>query len=325
MRVLTLTTYDEAPFLTQQIEALSERGVRSTVVSVPGDPTGTDGRSPTDYLRFLRTVRREAGPTYDLIHAHYGLLAPIALAQRQLPVVLSLWGSDVHGSVAPISQLGARFCDEVIVMSDAMAEAMNVECHVIPDGIDLDLFAPGDRAAAREAVGWSADGYDVLFPYSPDRTVKNYPRAERLVDAVDDAFERPVRLRTVSGVAHETVPTYMNAADALLLPSRSEGSPNVVKEAMACGLPVVATPVGDVPARLADVEPSVVAETDAELRRGLAAVLRSGRRSNGRDAVANLGLQHTTDAIYGVYRRALGHDDEAREPPARTTPSPRTR
>jgi len=94
---------------------------------------------------------------------------------------------------------------------------------------------------------------------------ENYPRAERVVTVADNLLERPARLRTVSGVDHDAVPDYMNAADALLLTSHSEGSPNSVKEALACNLPVVAVDVGDVRERLAGVEPSRVAASDEEL------------------------------------------------------------
>lgn len=309
MRVLTLTTNEEAPFLTQQLAALEARGVETTVLSVPGDPTAAGGRSILEYLRFVPMVRRALDETIDLVHAHYGLLAPVAIAQRRCPVVLSLWGSDLNGSIAPLSRFGARYSDEVIVMSPAMASDLPVDAHVIPDGIDLSTFRPGDRTAARQSVGWTEPGYDVLFPYAKTRSVKNYPRAKRIVDRVDERIDDPVRLRTVSGVDHERMPTYMTAADALLLSSDSEGSPNTVKEAMACNLPVVSTAVGDVPRRLAAVEPSVVAETDSALTEGLATVLRKDERSNGREAVSALALERTTDDIYRVYERAIGRAD----------------
>ncbi|ELZ14353.1 glycosyl transferase group 1 [Halovivax asiaticus JCM 14624] len=311
MRVLTLTTNAEAPFLTQQLDALRDRGVESVVRSVPGDPTGADGRSPVDYLRFVPIVRAAIDSSIDLIHAHYGLLGPIALAQRRCPVVLSLWGSDLNGSIAPISRLSARFADEVIVMSAAMDSALATDAHVIPDGIDLSTFRPVDRERARQRVGWTDSGSDVLFPYAKTRPVKNYPRAKRIVQRANRLADEPIRLRTISGVPHDRMPQYMAAADTLLLTSDSEGSPNAVKEAMACSLPVVSTPVGDVPQRLADVEPAVVSDDDAELVHGLVDVLRSGARSNGREAVSSLSIDRATDAVGQVYERALGRHKSA--------------
>lgn len=192
-------------------------------------------------------------------------------------------------------------------MSPEMRRAIGAG-EVIPDGVDLELFEPEDREVARERVGWDGEGYDVLFPYHPSREVKDYPRAKRIAGIADALLDRPVRLRTVSGVDHDRISDYMNAADALLLTSHSEGSPNSVKEAMACNLPVVATDVGDVLERLRGVSPSVVARTDEELIDGLIAVLKRGERSNGREAAREVSLEATADAMLSVYGRACGAD-----------------
>ncbi|GAB3035992.1 glycosyltransferase [Natronobiforma cellulositropha] len=306
MDVLTLTTNADAPFMTQQMAALERRGVSFTTLEVAGDIDGENTRSPLDYLRFGPEVVREAARGYDLIHAHYGLTAPMALAGLRTPVVLSLWGSDVHGPVAPVSRACAPFCDEVVVMSAEMKRVLGHPCEVIPDGVDLELFAPREQADARDAVGWEEDAYHVLFPYATHRETKNYPRAQRVAEAVDGLLERPVRLQTVSGVAHERVPTFVNAADALLLTSRSEGSPNAVKEALACNLPVVAVGVGDVRERLSGVHPSAVATSDQGLVSALATVLERGERSNGRETVREVSLERTTDRLLEVYERASG-------------------
>ncbi|OAQ54415.1 glycosyl transferase [Natrinema mahii] len=306
MEVLTLTTHADAPFMTQQQAALEERGVSFTTLSVAGEVAADTDRRPVDYVRTVPQVVREAATGYDLIHAHYGLTAPLALAGLRTPVVLSLWGSDVHGPVAPISKAAAPFCDEVVVMSERMREALGRECTVIPDGVDLERFRPEPREQAKQRVGWDDEGRDILFPYPPARGVKNHPRAERIVSVVDNLREDPVRLRTVHGVAHDAVADYMNAADALLLTSDSEGSPNSVKEALACNLPVVATDVGDVPERLAGVDPAVVATTDEELVEGLLAVLERDERSNGRAAAREVSIDRTADRLLAVYERVAG-------------------
>ncbi len=305
MDVLTLTTNVDAPFMNQQMVALERRGVSFSTLSVPGDVAADTSRSVVDYLRFFPEVFGEARNGYDLVHAHYGLTAPMALAQVRLPVVLSLWGSDLHGTIEQISRACAPFCDEVVVMSEEMRDVLGRDCEVIPDGVDLDRFEPQPQADARAAVGWSPEEYHVLFPYSPARELKNHPRARRVVDVVDDLLERPVRLQTVYGVAHDEVPTYMNAADALLLTSHSEGSPNSVKEALACNLPVVSLDVGDVRERLAGVSPSVVASSDEELITGLRDVLERGERSNGREAAREVSIDRTTEEMLAVYERVV--------------------
>ncbi|WP_440772674.1 glycosyltransferase [Natronorubrum sp. DTA28] len=318
MHVLTLTNSADAPFMNQQMAELERRGVSFTTVSVSGDVDATTARGPTDYLRTVPKVISESSNGYDLIHAHYGLMAPMALAQFGTPVVLSLWGSDVHGPVKPVSSLCAPLCEEVVVMSEEMREELGRDARVIPDGVDLEQFQPGSQERARERVGWddAGDAYQVLFPYPPEREVKNYPRARRIVTAADNLLDRPVELRTVHGVDHDTVPDYMNAADALLLTSHSEGSPNSVKEAMACNLPVVAVDVGDVRERLARVEPSWVATSDEELITGLMDVLERGERSNGREAAKEVSIERTTERILEVYERVAGETTEqVRETP----------
>ncbi|QLG64326.1 glycosyltransferase [Halorarum salinum] len=306
MHALELVTNSRSRFFNQQIRHLEAGGVRTTTLAVPGDRDygggGVDGRSPVDYLRFYPTVLRHSFRDYDLVHANYGLTGPAAVAQPSLPVVLSLWGTDLMGPFGPVSAACARLADAVVVMSPEMASRLDGECHVIPHGVDLDRFAPAPPAEARAELGWNPSASHVLFPYPAGREVKNYPRAERVVDLARERVDGDVEFHTVSGVSHERMPVYMNAADALLLTSRREGSPNSVKEAMACNLPVVSVDVGDVRARLDGVSPSYVRDSDDGLATALADVLADGERSNGREAAREVSVQRTNERLREVYR-----------------------
>ena len=306
MHVLNLTPAPESPFQQQQLDALADLGVTFTTLSVPGEVTPGNPRSLRQYVRFLGTVLRHVVDDYDLVHANYGLTAPIALAQLRRPVVLSLWGTDLYGRYGWLSRRCARRCDAVVVMSEAMRRDLGVDCEVVPHGVDLDLFRPSSSSAARAELGWDDGTRHVLFPYPSDREVKDYPRAERVVERTGGRLGGSIELHTVSGVPHESMPTYLNAADVLLLTSKHEGSPNVVKEALACDLPVVTTDVGDVRDRLDGVSPSAVCVGDDELVDALCDVLRSRGRSNGRQAVEALSLERTAQAYLDVYRRVLG-------------------
>ncbi|WP_123539029.1 glycosyltransferase family 4 protein [Halosimplex salinum] len=302
VRTLQLVT-SRRPFFEQQVEVLERNGVSCTVVPVPG---GTRDRSLADYVRFYgRVLEASMGPDFDLVHANYGLTAPAALAQPIRPVVLSLWGSDLLGPYGTVSQQCARFADEVVVMSEEMAADLDRDCAVVPHGIDTDRFAPAPRDEAVAEVGWDPDAKHVLFPYDPSRAEKNYPRAERVVDRTRERVADGVELHAVSGVPHERVPTYMNAADAMLLPSEREGSPNAVKEALSCNLPVVATPVGDVPDLLDGADCSHVSDTDEGLADALASVLTSTEAPNGRERAREFGLERMGEGLLGVYDRAL--------------------
>lgn len=300
MNVLNIVTNGQAPFYRSQVETLRSMGVEVTTRNLPQQPDG-DTRSLLDYARMYPSVLREWLEGYDVIHANYGLTAPLALAQPTTPVVVSFWGSDVHGKFGWTAPWFARLSDAVIVMSDEMAAELEQDCHVIPHGVDLDLFAPAPQSKARENVGWSVDGTHVLFPYAKDRTVKNYPRAERVVEAAASRWDEPIQLHPVSGVDHGKIPEYMNAADLLLLTSKTEGSPNAVKEALACNLPVVATDVGDVRERLSDVSLSRVGRTDDELVDAVVDVLEAEGRSDGRAAIRDESLEQMGKQLVSVY------------------------
>jgi len=313
MRVLNLVPSESSRFFEQQVQTLSGLGVESTTLSVPGnreyDDGNTSGRSVSDYARLYPSVLAASFDDYDLVHANYGLTAPHALFQPNLPVVISLWGSDLFGKYGQVSRLCARLADAVVVMSPAMADELNGEAHVLPHGVDLDRFAPAPMEPARRELDWRPDANHVLFPYPPEREVKNYPRAERVVDTVDDRLETPVALHSVTGVPHEEMPTYLNASDALLLTSHREGSPNAVKEALACNVPVVATDVGDVATRLDGVAHSRACRTDKGLVDALADAIRADERTNGRESVRELSVTRTGEKVLDVYRRVASDSD----------------
>lgn len=306
MRILSLVSNSDSKFYRQQVDGLRARGHTVETVAVPGRRAENGGelerRSVPVYLKYyLRAVAAKSGE-YDLVHANYGLTAPPALAPPFHPVVLSLWGSDLMGEYGWLSRVCSRFSDAVVVMSEEMADHLGTECHVVPHGVDFDRFRPLPRTRARAELEWDPDAHHVLFPYAPSRDVKDFPRAKRIVERLRSRLDEPVELQTMSGVPHDRVPLYMNAADAALLTSKREGSPNTVKEALACNCPVIATDVGDVAERVDDVAHSTAASDDDVLASTLLAALRAGERSDGREAVRDLRLERQLDRIEGVYR-----------------------
>lgn len=308
--VLQLVTAREV-FFDQQIETLEEKGVDCTVCVVPGaeqiDGDMGSRRGVKEYLQFFPKVRKELRRgEYDLIHANYGLTAPYAMTQFRLPVVLTLWGSDVVGFDGLVTKACAWRADAVTVRSEEMRELLGRnDAYIVPSGVDLERFRPIDREVARDRVGWDHHGTHVLFPYSPDYERKNYPLAKRVVERAEAELSKEISLQTISGIPHENVPYYVNAADALLLTSDHEGSPNTVKEAMACNVPVVSMDVGDVRERLDAVEPSRVGTTEDDLVYSLAQVLQTDERSNGREIVREVGWNRIGDRLLEIYRAIL--------------------
>jgi glycosyltransferase involved in cell wall biosynthesis len=117
----------------------------------------------------------------------------------------------------------------------------------------------------------------------------------------------PARLVVAWSVPHADIPLYMSACDALVFTSMQEGSPNVVKEALACDLPVVSVAVGDVAERLRGVEGCELCadEEPGTIAAALERVLRRGGRVEGRAAVQHLDERVITDKVIGIYENVL--------------------
>ena len=290
-------------FFDQQIRTLESNGISCTIVAVPG----TKGeRSFKDYLRFEGQVLRKAvRGDYDLVQANYGLTGPAAIAQPRRPVVIWFWGTELTGKYSRINKACAAMADAVIVMSDEMAERLDRPSYVIRHGVDTDRFRPQPQKEAQAKLGWDSDAKHVLFPYDPGREIKNYPRAQTIVEAVGQELDVDVHLQVVQNVSHEEIPAYMNASDALLLTSHSEGSPNSVREALACNLPVVSVDVGDVADRVDGVENCAVCASNDELVASLINVLRLGERSDGRKRIDEFSVDRMLQDLLTVYDAVL--------------------
>lgn len=309
MHVLQLVT-TESPFFEKQVEVLEDRGVTCTTVSIPKGHA--QSRSVQSYGTFYRQVLGSVRGDFDLVHANYGLVGPFALAQPRRPVVLTLWGSEVMGAARwldAVSGWAARLADAVVVPTQSVADNVDCEHHLVPFGVDTQLFRPIPQSEARRRLGWDTDENVVLFPYPPHRTIKNYPLAERVVSQLPG----DPTLKTMSNVPYEEVPLHMNASDTVLVTSRRESGPMVVKEAAACNVPVVATDVGFVDAVLDGIEDSFVCATEAELVDALADALRAGR-SDGRSHIDSEGLDRMGAELLNVYRAVV--DDPSEVPNA---------
>ncbi len=310
IRVLQLTSSME-PFFRQQVDVLEEHGVDCTTLPVPGTARGDESRNVRNYAKFYRRTIAECRNDYDLVHVNYGLIGPIGLAQPIRPVVLTLWGSEVMGYSSPVDRLSrfaARRSDAVIAPSVAVSERLDCSHRVVPFGVDLDLFKPIDRREAREYLGWSQNDRIVLFPYDPGRTVKNHALARSVIDRTSVNAE----LKTVSGLPYHEMPYVMNACDAVLVTSRRESGPMVVREAAACNVPVVSTDVGFVSETLENVENSYVTDAESELVEAVDSVLRSVGRSNGREIVEQYDTERMGSELLSVYVDAL--DGESSDP-----------
>jgi teichuronic acid biosynthesis glycosyltransferase TuaC len=252
-----------------------------------------------------------------VVHAQFGTITALAsVIASSAPVVITFRGSDlnwvrVDGAVPTmvrqlVSQAAAARAAHVICVSERLRRRLWIQrerATVLTNGTDLDMFRPVPRGEARAALGWRHDDPVVIFN-AGFSDVKRRDLAEAAFERARAASPR-LRLEVLDGRRPpDSIPLYLNAADALLLTSDAEGSPAVVREAMACNLPVVSVDVGDVAERLARVRPScVVARDPVAIARGLLDVLAAGRRSNGAEEVQEVSMDAVARRLVAIYRR----------------------
>jgi glycosyltransferase involved in cell wall biosynthesis len=223
-------------FVKDQVDALTRRG--DVEIEVFGFPPGL-----TAYPRAAIDLKRKYGRRkFDVVHAHFGLTAWPALLANLGPVVVTLHGNDlfhprsnrITRAALPLTALPAAVSREFSENIPGAGTSRRVA--VLPVGIDLQRFRPIPRREAREHLGLHPDGPYLLFPHDPARPLKRHDRA--LVAAGDTP------LLTMGRVAPDEVPYWINAANAVVVPSQAEGFGLSVIEAIACGVPAFGTPVG---------------------------------------------------------------------------------
>ena len=312
MRALIVTNMYPTPerpelgrFVADQVAALRRIGDAEADVEVEVfsfAPAGGLGAYPRAAVR-LRA--RHGHERFDVVHAHYGLTIWPALAARGRARIVTLHGTDLsHPKARPVTLAGLRVCDVVGVVSEPLAArvpgwAMRGRPAVLPCGVDLERFRPVDRADARRALGLDPAGPYVLFPADPARPEKRYDRART---AAGD-----IPLLTLGGVDPAQVPLWINAANAVLVPSEREGFGLAALEALACDVPVLATPVGVAPPALAGIPGTLCAPFQAASWRAALAphLAAADPRVAGRERAAGYSADVMARRVLDTWRAAL--------------------
>ena len=140
---------------------------------------------------------------------------------------------------------------------------------------------------------------------SKHEVVKNYPLAKEVVSMLSAITDARFRLEIITNKTHKEMVILLNAADCLLVTSLHEGSPNIVKEAMACNLPIVSVECGDIKERLGQVRNSYVSSKydPKELAQLCLKLIEAQQRSNGRNEIISQGLE--THSIANTILRVL--------------------
>jgi teichuronic acid biosynthesis glycosyltransferase TuaC len=318
LTITNLWPHDEnpayGPFVKRSVDGLDALGVVGDVLFIRGYKGLRAYASAAAFVGMLRATKR-----YALVHAHGGETALVARLYTGAPVVASYLGSDL---LAPQEGgwrigLGRRVRSALVrrhaklmtatttktpEMEEVLPRRVRRRNRVIADGIQLDRFTPIDRGLARERLGWPLGSPIVVFCGRAASPVKRLWLAEQAVSLARTDLE-DLQLMIVSGVEPDEMPYYYSAADCLLHTSASEGSPNVIKEALACNLPIVATPAGDIERLVAGARPGGIVEADAQaLAWAVVRCCRNPTRSNGRTLTGGMTLQSATAATLDLYR-----------------------
>jgi len=321
MKVLILTAMYPTPenpafgsFVRSQAESLKRAGVLVEVLVLQGHfrkliyPRGV-----------LQLRQRLNAGAFDLVHAHYSYVGMVARTQWNVPVVLTYHGDDLLGTVNELGELTrmsrfivaagkrlAQHVDACIVQTQEMFDRLQKgTVFVIPHEVDFDIFKPTNREQARAILGLARNKKYLLFAANPHIPVKHFPLAQAVAERL--ARQDPaVELLVVYKEPQERLALYMSACDALLFPSYQEGSPNVVKQAMACNLPIVATDVGDIRQVIGNCKGCYVCEpSTSEFATRVCQILLNRGRTSGREHVRHLDSPAVSKQVIAVYEHVM--------------------
>ncbi|KKK52933.1 hypothetical protein LCGC14_3099900, partial [marine sediment metagenome] len=228
-----------SPYIKEQVDSIMTFGINVEYLLIRG-------KSPFSYLSsYPLLLKKVKDYNPDIIHAHYGLCGLLASIQRKIPVVITFHGSDINNSVVrKISKIAATLSKANIYVSSKLAQVSSNRAGVIiPCGVNFDQFRPIENSEARKMLHFEQNIKYILFSSSFRHKVKNYSLAK---EAVTKTQGYKIELIELKGFDRDQVAHLLNAADLALMTSYSEGSPQFIKEALACNCPIISTNVGDV-------------------------------------------------------------------------------
>jgi glycosyltransferase involved in cell wall biosynthesis len=310
MRVLVVCSGNSgkvSPFILEQAEALMGLGVEIDFFLI----------NKKGILGYLHERKKLLFKIYqfspDLIHSHYGLSGLFSCLQQNVPVISTYHGSDINNrGVFLFSLISILLSKKNIFVSERIylkaftfykligfKRFFTKKSIIIPCGVDLELFCSIEKNDARLKLGLDIEKKYVLFAGSFDNRVKNAPLARNVIELLNNVELLELKFYTRLQVVY-----LLNAVDCLLMTSLSEGSPQIVKEALSCGCPIVSVDVGDVKELILGLEECAVCSYEPkEISIKLNSILRNGIRINGRDLLERreMGLRQVAQRIIKLY------------------------
>ena len=303
------------PFVKGQIESIKALGHTVEIFNIKGNEFAGNYILKTISLRKFAAKFKP-----DIIHSHYSYVAFSALSTLPFPQVISFMGDDINGDFdingnltirsylhRPFAVIPAMFAKAVIVKSKGMMNNIShKKVYVIPNGVNFSTFYGYSKADARKELNLPQGKKYIIFPGDVNDTNKKFHLTKAASDILKNKFEidhEILHMRTASQIE---LNKYFNAVDALVFTSKSEGSPNVIKEAMASNTPIVTVDVGDVKEVISNAKNCyIVKDTPEEIAEKLFAVLQDGKRTNGRKLINHLELSNIAKRVESVYRDVL--------------------
>ncbi len=244
---------------------------------------------------------------FDIVHAHYSLSAFVATLAGARPLIVSLMGSDVNSKSIYrffIKLFNFFFWTKVIVKSKRMQEAIDLKSvEVIPNGVDMSIFRPISKTVACIKTSLDISKKHILFAANPNKPVKNFPLAKKAFDLIE---RKNIQLNFLNNIPNMDMPYWHNSSDVVLLTSFWEGSPNVIKEAMACDIPIVAVDVGDIRELIGNTTGCFVTTFEPEdIANKLELALDYDTKTSGRNDIQHLESGLIAKKIIELYQSIL--------------------
>ena len=244
----------------------------------------------------------------DLIHAHYGLSGMFAALQLKKPLIITYHGSDLHHKKnSIISSIASIFANYIIFVEKKLFNKILIKpknnFSIIPCGVNLDEFYPIDKNLARKKLGLSEDKIYIIFSSNFDNKIKNYSLAK---SAIVELNNNNIELIELKNKTRAEINLLLNACNLLLITSLAEASPQIVKEAMACNCPIVATDVGDIAEINKDTNGCYLCEFNPiDVADKIKAAIEFGKSTNGRDKILTFANDIIAKQLKDVYQKVI--------------------
>lgn len=305
MKVLIICSANSGkimPFITEQGDELVRQGIEVDYFPIKG-------KGLIGYLKNLKALYKKiTSGNFHLVHAHYGLSGALAVLQRKLPVIITFHNGETltfKGNL--ISSIASLFSVFNIYVAQHIYDLTffkrKKKSIVIPCGINLNQINVIPKEEAKKIMNLPDNQINIIFGGSFANLRKNYPLAKAAIDLLP---QKNINLIELKGFNREQVTNLLCGCDLILLPTKSEGSPQIVKEAMACNCPIVATNVADISEIIAETEGCFLTDFEPQnVAEAISKALLFQGRTNGRDKMSRYDNKKIVNEIIKIYNNCV--------------------